>query len=231
MFGCLWEGDKTSVLEEQGNKLVERVEREGDMALGKIGRRDGLAYVVKKVHKMYKNDVGLFAAPFFMNFVRLGKGEGIAVPADCLHAYLEGDVIECMARSDNMLSCGFQGALGPGDDPGLFVRALLPSLGPASHLMLSHSKSSHSQNGRVEKYDIPIEEFDLLYLDLLSQEGAEEVFTAIDGPSTWVVTEGEITITAGTQEERLARGQVVFVRPGTEVKFSGRGEAWAAYIE
>merc|ERR1711964_744239 len=35
------------------------------------------------------------------------KGDAIYVPADGIHAYLSGDIVECMARSDNVLNTGF----------------------------------------------------------------------------------------------------------------------------
>lgn len=84
-------------------QLHTHVERGHDDALGDLGRQQGLARVIEKVLADYPEDVGVFAAVFFMNYVRLNKGEGIAVPPDCIHAYLEGDVIEGMARSDNMV--------------------------------------------------------------------------------------------------------------------------------
>lgn len=84
-------------------QLMTHIERGEDDALGDLGRKQGLARVIRKVLNDYPEDVGMFAAVFFMNYVVLHKGEGIAVPADCIHAYLEGDVIECMAWSDNMV--------------------------------------------------------------------------------------------------------------------------------
>jgi mannose-6-phosphate isomerase len=84
-------------------QLLTHVERGEEESLGGLGKQQGLARVIKKVLADYPEDVGLFAAVFFMNYVRLDKGQGIAVPADCIHAYLEGDIIECMAWSDNMV--------------------------------------------------------------------------------------------------------------------------------
>lgn len=85
--------------------LLAKLYLMGDEALGTLGKEQNLGPMVKKILFAYPQDVGMFAAVFFTNFVRLKRGEGIAVPADCIHAYLEGDVIECMAWSDNMV-CG-----------------------------------------------------------------------------------------------------------------------------
>ena len=42
-----------------------------------------------------------------MNYLVLDKGDSIYIPADGIHAYLSGDIIECMARSNNVLNTGF----------------------------------------------------------------------------------------------------------------------------
>jgi mannose-6-phosphate isomerase len=84
-------------------RLSSDIDRRGDEALGEFGPKQGLEKVVKKLLGDYPGDPGMFASVCFTNFVKLRRGEGIAVPADCIHAYLEGDVIECMARSDNMV--------------------------------------------------------------------------------------------------------------------------------
>jgi len=42
-----------------------------------------------------------------MNHLVLEKEEAIYVPADGIHAYSSGDIVECMARSDNVLNTGF----------------------------------------------------------------------------------------------------------------------------
>jgi mannose-6-phosphate isomerase len=43
-----------------------------------------------KINQQYPGDVGVLAVPFFMNLVRLKKGESIYIGADEIHAYLEG---------------------------------------------------------------------------------------------------------------------------------------------
>ena len=40
------------------------------------------------------------------NFIDLGKDEAIFTPAGIPHAYLSGNIIECMANSDNVVRAG-----------------------------------------------------------------------------------------------------------------------------
>lgn len=53
----------------------------------------------------HPGDAGALLA-LFMNHVRLVPGEGIAIPPNVLHAYLSGDLVECMASSDNVVRAG-----------------------------------------------------------------------------------------------------------------------------
>lgn len=50
-------------------------------------------------------DRGIFSL-YFMNLIRLDPGEGIYQAPGILHAYLEGQNIECMAASDNVVRGG-----------------------------------------------------------------------------------------------------------------------------
>lgn len=51
-------------------------------------------------------DPGTLVALITMNYLVLQPGESIYIPADGIHAYLAGDIIECMARSNNVLNTG-----------------------------------------------------------------------------------------------------------------------------
>src|SRR5579871_25765 len=75
--------------------FMERVNREGNAAFGKNRSQEKyLAEVARKLHNQYPGDIGLFGAIFFANLVVLKRGEGIAIQADVIHAYVDGDVIE-----------------------------------------------------------------------------------------------------------------------------------------
>ncbi len=57
------------------------------------------------LYKQYGIDVGLLVL-FFLNVVELKPGEAIYTPAGVPHAYLKGNIIECMANSDNVVRAG-----------------------------------------------------------------------------------------------------------------------------
>lgn len=55
--------------------------------------------------KFYPNDVGCFFA-CLMNHITLQKDEAIFIKPGQLHAYICGDIVECMACSDNVIRAG-----------------------------------------------------------------------------------------------------------------------------
>ncbi len=44
--------------------------------------------------------------PYIMNLVTVQPGHCLYIPPRVLHAYLEGELVECMANSDNVVRCG-----------------------------------------------------------------------------------------------------------------------------
>lgn len=93
IFGQIFSKDKEEV-QKATKSLLKRVRYEGDKALGEVGEKERLSYMVQKLWQQYPEDPGAFAAVFFMNYLVLKRGEGVAVPTNCIYAFLEGDAIE-----------------------------------------------------------------------------------------------------------------------------------------
>ncbi|BGP04779.1 Mannose-6-phosphate isomerase [Rhodotorula toruloides] len=180
-----------------------------------------------------EEDVGVLASLALMNILRLRAGEGTWILADDLHAYVEGDIIECMANSDNMVAHG----LGASEQGGIstFVEMLSYRHLPAEKLLVSNDDVwSKSENGYARLYNVPIAEFDLLAIFLSTGRNFERL-SPLDGPLCFVVTQGEVTVSAGDDSVTLTKGQAGFVSAGTEVKFTREGEAptqvWGAFYQ
>lgn len=65
-----------------------------------------LSDLVQRLDSQFPGDVGLFVL-FFLNYVKLEVGQAMFLRADDIHAYLSGDIMECMAASDNVVRAGF----------------------------------------------------------------------------------------------------------------------------
>lgn len=65
----------------------------------------GLKDIFATLYKDFPNDVGILSI-FFLNVINLKPGQAIFLAAKEPHAYLEGDCLECMACSDNVIRAG-----------------------------------------------------------------------------------------------------------------------------
>lgn len=61
--------------------------------------------VFNKINGDFPGDVGVLSL-FFLNLIHLKPGQGIYLGANEIHAYLEGECVECMACSDNVIRAG-----------------------------------------------------------------------------------------------------------------------------
>lgn len=58
-----------------------------------------------ELHSHFPYDVGCLT-PFFLTCILLRPGDCLYIPPNVLHAYLEGQLVECMACSDNVIRYG-----------------------------------------------------------------------------------------------------------------------------
>ncbi|OBZ77683.1 Mannose-6-phosphate isomerase [Grifola frondosa] len=61
--------------------------------------------LVLRLNSQFPGDIGVFCA-FILNHLILNPGEAIFLAAGEPHAYVSGDIVECMATSDNVIRAG-----------------------------------------------------------------------------------------------------------------------------
>ncbi|KAI9000508.1 mannose-6-phosphate isomerase [Trametes punicea] len=206
-------------------KLEQRIKKGGSLG---VPDGDELARLVLKVNAQYPGDAGVLATVFFMNFAKLNKGEGIYIGADEVHAYLEGDIIECMAVSDNVVNAAFDSPETLASQINTFVDMLTYTARPVSHWSLPREAYQHSRECRTWKYDPPLEEFVVLGTMLDSTRARTEHLGAVRGPTIGIVTKGKakIAVSRGNENLELDEGAVVYVPPGNDIHvelLEGRG--------
>ncbi|KXH37303.1 phosphomannose isomerase type I [Colletotrichum nymphaeae SA-01] len=197
-------------------------------ALGGTPREElgGNGYVLDLLPRLQgqfgKGDNGILVALLCMNFLSLDAGDALYIPADGIHAYLSGDIVECMARSNNVLNTGF---CPPGDrnNIDLFSKTLTFKAHSKNDVLLPAEKSSRGAQGRTVVYPPPLSEFDMLKTDL--DEGSKtEVLKAGEGPSVAIVTDGEGVLEADGKKFDVKAGHIYFVAPGIEAKWETEGK-------
>ncbi|KAI0593217.1 RmlC-like cupin domain-containing protein [Biscogniauxia sp. FL1348] len=164
-------------------------------------------------------DAGSLVALLCMNYLVLDAGDAVFIPADGIHAYLTGDIVECMARSNNVLNVGF---CPPADrnNADLFADTLTFKAHSKADVTLASQKSTKSKNGKTVVYKPPMSEFDMLKVDLAA--GDMEEITASEGPGVMIVTSGVGVMYADGVEFQLKQGYIFFVGPGVPVKWESR---------
>ncbi|CAG8227334.1 unnamed protein product [Penicillium salamii] len=197
-----------------------------------FGAHSYIPSLLGRLAKQYgEDDNGNLVAALLMNYLTLGPGDSVFVPADSIHAYLEGDIVECMARSDNVINTGFCPAADR-DSVELFGEALSFTPHKADDALLPRRKSDKGMKGKTDVYAPPISEFAVLCTTLGA--GEEETHKAILGPSLMVVTKGSGQMNIpGNQTVELSEGWVFFVGQGVALDFAtDKGMAvYRAYAE
>ena len=193
--------------------------------------------LLPRLQAMYsKSDPGALIALLCMNYLVLSPGDALFVPEDGIHAYLEGDLVECMARSNNMLATGFC-PKADRDNVEVFTNALTFKQQGADAPKLGSVRSEKSKNGKTKAFKPPMSEFQMLVTEL--KEGETETVSEIKGPSVMMVVRGNGIMNAEGKEFDAKEGSVFFIGQGVQVELEGKGkgdegdafQAYRAYAE
>jgi mannose-6-phosphate isomerase len=233
-FGSLMNAKKEDV-EAASKELIASAKKEGsEFAGGGVSATSGkeLADLIVRLDGQFPGDIGLFVL-FFLNYVKLEVGEAMFLKADDIHAYLSGDIIECMAASDNVVRAGFTPKF---KDVDTLISMLTYSYAPISEQKMEPvdypyvtlNAGAYSSGSQAILYDPPIDEFSVVKIDL-KKKGAKATFEQIAGPSIFICTSGEGKISVGPTVEEVKPGYVYFVGATAEVVLESDGEDFTTF--
>ncbi|KAJ7173585.1 mannose-6-phosphate isomerase [Mycena filopes] len=211
-------------IELQLYALIKRYQEWGP----KEGESQEVVDLVLRLNEQFPGDVGCFCA-FLLNYVTLEPGEAIFLGAGEPHAYVSGDIMECMANSDNVIRAGLTPKLR--DIPNLVAGLTYEAAPPSKHVVTPTRFRNTSAKSTL--YDPPIPEFAVV--QIVVGAGAMEMHPAVEGPSIAIVTEGAGTVnwTGGTEALKVSRGEVFFIGADTETSFSSTSglTIYRAFVE
>ncbi len=175
------------------------------------------------VAKLFENgqpigdiDKGVFSIYFF-NIVNAKPGEAVFQGAGLPHAYLEGQNIELMANSDNVL----RGGLTPKyiDVPELMKHTLFEGIIP------NVMKGSEIRIGE-KNYPCPVPDF---AISKISLHGNSSYTNSTEGLELFIVTEGGAVINNHTV---VKKGEALCMLPGAayEIQSSGECTLYKAFV-
>ncbi|KAK5116970.1 Mannose-6-phosphate isomerase [Meristemomyces frigidus] len=232
---------KPEQAEKLAPQLIEQAKKEGSQFAGSgVEATSGktLSDLMQRLDTQFPNDIGLFVT-FFLNYVQLSPGEAMFLKADDIHAYLSGDIIECMAASDNVVRAGFTPKF---KDVKNLTSMLTYNYAPISEQKMSPTDyhfcklntEAYKSSSAATLYDPPIEEFSVVRA-ALNSSGSKVTFEAINGPSIVICTQGSGKIIVGPKTEDLAAGFVYFVGATAELVIESSGSeelvAFKAFCE
>lgn len=174
-----------------------------------------------------ESDPGILVALITMNYLVLQPGEAVYVPADGIHAWLSGDIIECMARSNNVLNFGFC-PRADRNNTDLVCDLLTFNPHSVEDSILKPKVWGRSKQGKTKVFAPPMSEFDLLETKLAS--GEKESLEAVKGPSVLLATKGSAKMKAGGKEFELNEGRVFFVAHDVALEFEASDAGLQMYL-
>ncbi|KAJ3566350.1 hypothetical protein NPX13_g7163 [Xylaria arbuscula] len=210
--------------------LVSEAESKGDDFADrgtKSTSGETMAKLVIRLNQQFPDDIGLFVL-FFLNYVTLSPGEALFLKADDIHAYVSGDIIECMAASDNVVRAGFTPKF---KDVQNLVNLLTYNYAPIEEQKMSPTeypyavlnRAAYSSGSEAILYDPPIDEFSVIR-SVLRGNGSKVTFDPIDGPSIVICTSGKGKVSVGSKTEEIKEGYVFFVGATAELIMESEGE-------
>ncbi|CAM9106154.1 unnamed protein product [Scytosiphon promiscuus] len=167
-----------------------------------------LRALILRLAAEYPGDIGIMM-PLLLNYLRMGEGESFFMAANEPHAYLKGDILEVMARSDNVVRV----ALTPKHrDVPLLCEILTYHMG-APPIVTPVAVDDY-----CSRYSPPIRDFEML--DIEVPYGQEYATPPVSVAALAIVMAGTGSACDGNGRQRLCRGVSVFVPANTPVVYS-----------
>ncbi|KAI5856196.1 mannose-6-phosphate isomerase [Durotheca rogersii] len=229
VFSALMKSPEAEISLAADALVSEAANKGSEFADGGVESTSGvvMSELIVRLNQQFPKDIGLFVL-FFLNFVKLSPGEALFLKADDIHAYVSGDIIECMAASDNVVRAGFTPKY---KDVQTLVDLLTYEYAPIEEQKMSPTeypyvvlnRAAYSSGSEAILYDPPIEEFSVIRT-ILKGDKSKATFDPVDGPSVVICTGGKGRISVGPKSEEIKEGYVFFVGATAELILESEGD-------
>jgi mannose-6-phosphate isomerase len=149
-------------------------------------------------HELYGNDIGLLSF-FFFNIIELKSGQAIFTDAGVPHAYIKGNIIECMANSDNVVRAGLTNKFKD-------VDTLL-------EILRCDFEKFETINDEQKKdeviYKTGAKEFEVAAYS--KKKDFMKIYKSNNRPQVFLIADGEIQIDCGTKSQIFKKGESFFI--------------------
>jgi len=163
--------------------------------------------LVEPLYLQCGDDIGIFCL-FFLNIVEMKIGECLFMPQNTPHAYLSGDIVECMACSDNVV----RGGLTPKYKDVEVLCEMLKYVGGDTPRIVPKEMGK----GILLYTDPMLEEFQVTHCHVLKGDKYLNCFSTL-GPCIAVVLNGTGSVTTSGERSPIKPGSVFFFSAGADV--------------
>jgi len=164
------------------------------------------ARAILRLTEQFPGDAGAMA-PLFLNYLLIAPGEAFFMAPNEPHAYVAGEIIECMACSDNVVRAGLTPKFK--DVPNLISMLTYSSGGPNIDV-----GTPAYDDDRIMRYTPPVPEFEVMVLTC--HPGQELVMPQLSVPAVCVVIEGSGmgTVKSTSDDTNGDDNDSIALRPG-----------------
>jgi len=172
---------------------------------------------VCRLASLFKDDIGVLA-PLFLNTICLNPGEALFLEPGVLHAYLEGNAVEVMYNSDNVIRGGLT-------VKHIDIDTLLEIISPDGELIQIHPQMIQENQWL---YQTPVNCFSLIRYNMPS---GHEMAISVNGPEILLCVKGSLTIRQNENMITLKQGMSAFVSHETRsYELYGDGIIYKAFV-
>ncbi|QLG73750.1 hypothetical protein HG535_0F02610 [Zygotorulaspora mrakii] len=184
------------------------------------------ASLIIRLNEQFPYDIGLFCGCLLLNHCKLNAGEAMFLRAKDPHAYINGDIIECMAASDNVVRAGFTPKF---KDVKNLVEMLTYAYDPVEEQKMKPEDFERSSGaGESVCFNPPIQEFSIIQTTFTKGIGKRH-FEPLAGPSIIITTKGAGDITSGVIKLKAESGFVFFVAANTAIDLEAHDQDFVTY--
>mmetsp|Transcript_33842 Transcript_33842/g.58067 ORF Transcript_33842/g.58067 Transcript_33842/m.58067 type:complete len:319 (-) Transcript_33842:224-1180(-) len=153
------------------------------------------ARAILRLSQQFPGDPGAMA-PLFLNYLLIAPGESFFMAANEPHAYVAGEIIECMAQSDNVVRAGLTGKFKDVDN---LVNMLSYTMG-GPYI----DAGAPSPTEAILRYTPPVPEFEVMIITV--QPGERLTLPDLDVPAIFCTIEGAGFASTSLQDGSSANG-------------------------
>lgn len=196
--------DDTPTLEQELTRLERRLQTQKNLT-----EKEALFL---ELRQKYGTDIGLFVI-FLLNLVHLNKGQGVFLKAGVPHAYVRGNIVECMANSDNVVRAGLTPKF---KDVKTLVDILTYETGDVEIFDPEPTATEFT-------YRVPVPEFSITHWNLSSGDRRQRYVQSIE---ILLVVHGQIELAFDEDRMFLKQGESVVI-PAALKRYKLRAEETA----